>query len=559
MRSPAAAFALLALLLAAPAASAHAELVESSPDQGARLETSPAEVWVVLSEPVDAGLASLVVVDAAGTEVPVGEFRFEGGATPRLSRPVPQPLPPGAYELIWKATAKDTHTTGSRVGFAVGGFEPPVGSSVSLDRLDWESAAARALLYAGLSLGLGGSVFLARASLADADRRRLLWDTLAAGSALHFAGILLLIADTVADTGAGLRATLGSDLGQVLGLRAFLGGAAFLLAFFWRAARPSIRAGPWVVAALLFGAALGSALLSHGSIHGPAVVVMDLLHLLSAAAWLGGLALFAFILLRSGAPLDPAAVRATGRRFSTVALVAILVLATTGLVVSLAVLGPLGDLDPGRVAASAYGRFLLGKVALALAMVALGAVNRYVFLEEPAERGLARFVQRATERFAGGALRTGGRRDLGRFVAFEAGLGALVLVLAGFLTSISPPATAEAPDVLEVAGDGAVFHAVLTLDPVPAAGASSTLRLVVTDADGAPVADNTCGRDSCLVLRIAEPGAEGATFLPRPDGEGGWTVAEPVLWVRSGPREATLEVQTAEVYLDTVAFSFGVA
>ncbi|MGW4201077.1 copper resistance CopC/CopD family protein [Streptomyces sp. NPDC004726] len=93
---------------------------------------------------------------------------------------------------------------------------------------------------------------------------------------------------------------------------------------------------------------------------------LDVLHLLAAAGWLGGLAALLTALHRAPV-IDPVAVR----RFSTLAFVCVVTLAATGIYQSWRQLGSWSALTETE-----YGQLLLVKVALVVVMVAVAGISR---------------------------------------------------------------------------------------------------------------------------------------------------------------------------------------
>ncbi len=202
--------------------------------------------------------------------------------------------------------------------------------------------------------------------------------------------------------------------------------AAFLLA------RPVVESsGDWLAmrgeAALLGLLALG--LLAAGG-HAAAVapwtagaVAVDALHLAATGIWLGGLLPLGFLLRLAsrevGADARPYAVLAT-RRFSRMALLAVITLIATGVVNTI--------LQVGSVAAlvgTPYGRLLLAKLGVFGLLLALARVNRRRYLPQ-----------------LGGEAVTVGRpamRALARSVVGESALGLGLLGIVSAMT-LSPPA-----------------------------------------------------------------------------------------------------------------------
>jgi copper transport protein len=547
------------LLLLAPPATAHSQLQASDPRSGARLDAAPAMVTLTLTEPVDPAGTTVTVTDSAGHRVDKDDLQVDAGPTPVLRLHLKDGLPPGAYAINWRAlSGTDGHHTEGTVGFAVGSFTPPASGSASVNHIDPAAAASRALLYSGFGLAFGALAFLAWLRKAGASDT-LARGALAWGTALHLAGTLLLVDRTVA-AGLAWSALGGSDVGRVLLLRLFLGAGAWLLAMLAQA-RPT-RTGPWAAGLLLLGAAVGSARLGHGSGDGPVTIALDLLHLLSASTWVGSLALLGWTLWRRKAD-DPAVLRALGIRYGTLAMACVALLWATGSIVALAVLGRDAVLHPGATVQSAYGAFLLGKMALAVLMLLLAGVNRYVFLEPAGAKGLAGAVQKAAHRASRGRLAPAALEvhEMRRAVAAEALLGVVVLVLAGFLTSVSPPQAAAAAipgqTVLVQQGDTYLVH--LTLPHTAHVGDAGVLGIAIEEAaTGKVLANNTCGRASCIDVEVGYLGTNGTEHhAPHLLGSS-WAVHD-LVWTRAGTATIRVSIASADVFHDEVTFQVPVA
>ena len=155
----------------------------------------------------------------------------------------------------------------------------------------------------------------------------------------------------------------------------------------------------------------------------------DVVHMLAAAVWIGGIAAFAWLLFRPFALLTEAQLgMAAGalEQFSQVGTLAVGLIVVTGIANSLILLGwP----DPARLIVSTYGQLLLAKLVLFAAMLILAAINRWRLT--PA---LVAAVQADAAGAAVGALR--------RSLLVE-GLAALaILALVARLGTLEPPGTA---------------------------------------------------------------------------------------------------------------------
>lgn len=150
-----------------------------------------------------------------------------------------------------------------------------------------------------------------------------------------------------------------------------------------------------------------------GDVH----VAADFLHLVAAGAWLGGLLPLALLLTYIREKTDFAlalAARNATVRFSTLGLLSVSTLLATGVVNT----WMLVDSLPGLIGTT-YGRLLLAKIALFLAMISLAAVNNFRLTPALPDDEAARL--------------------LGRNAFFEIGLGLVVLIIVSIL-GILPPA-----------------------------------------------------------------------------------------------------------------------
>lgn len=172
-----------------------------------------------------------------------------------------------------------------------------------------------------------------------------------------------------------------------------------------------------LLAACLMGSLAGS---GHAAaapgVEGDLHLFADILHLLASGAWLGGLLplwlLFRLMMRQPDQSLALAGQIAT-HRFSTVGLLSVGTLLATGLVNTWMLVG-----SPAALLGTDYGRLLLLKIALFIAMVAVASVNRL----------------RLTPRLPGKVP----VRRLGRNVLVEIGLGLAIIAIVSLLGTLPP-------------------------------------------------------------------------------------------------------------------------
>lgn len=400
---------LLALMLVAgaQAARAHAALTGSQPAAGVTLDALPAAVTLSFTEPV-APLSLL-------WHLPDGRSQtVQGSTVPQgLEVAPPEDVGEGSYSLAWRVASADGHPVSGVVTLSLGA---PGGSAAPT-----ATAGSGAV---ALSLGLRLATLVAMILAVGAALFGRLVVPMAAPAqqigrvAAHAAPLLALLA-----LGAygldllDLPVTMLPDLApwqvaiaQPRGASILLMAAAAVLA-----AAGSRRGGMavWLAWAL---AAMSMSLSGH-AVAGAWPLAGSLLMTVHAAAlvlWVGGLPPLIFAV--SG-PDGGAALR----RFSSLALPAVLALAASGL--------GLLCLQAGSwqaLAASGWGRLMAFKLALVAAMLALALLNRCVLT--PA---LAAAPDRAVPKL---------RRSIGAEIA----LGAAVLVVAMGFRLTPPPGTADA-------------------------------------------------------------------------------------------------------------------
>ena len=184
------------------------------------------------------------------------------------------------------------------------------------------------------------------------------------------------------------------------------------------AARLATRPGgpiAWIGLSVAAVAFVGSAAsLSHAAARiadRPGLVALDALHQIAVSAWVGGLAHFILYAARARREPDP---REAGvaRRFSTLALVSVIVLVGAGLALTVKYVG-----DPAALVGTAYGVMILSKVVLLLTILGVASVNY-------------RLVRAASANGVTGRV--------GRLVEVELGLAVTVIFAAASLTSLPP-------------------------------------------------------------------------------------------------------------------------
>ncbi|MFC4085643.1 copper resistance CopC/CopD family protein [Amycolatopsis samaneae] len=427
-------------VLAAAPASAHVEIVSSTPRDGTRLGGAPAQVSVRLSEDVGIQPGSIHVVDPRGNRVEEGPV-FQPGAVPEeLAVRLKPGLPDASYLVEYAFVSVDSHPVRGTFAFVVGAG-PLVTSAGAVSAATGTDGLVDALFtvfrwgsFAGVAL-LGGLVFVLvcrRAGRTDPRVRRVLRYGWALSAVTAIAGFLLqgpYVAgrgvSAVFDPGM-LASTLRVAYGKLLLLRLAAAGAlAWLLPRLLvpgdavperlRSRYENLTMVAGFLVLLTFSA-------SGHAVADPIMffsVGADLAHFGAIAVWIGGLVQLALCLWRPAAGEDVGAVVA---RFSRIAATSVVVAVVSGAYLSLRTVP-----SPSALWSTTYGVLLVLKLAGFAGLLALATLARRAVL-----RG-------AGTRHGGGTeVLTVPLRRLRTAVGAEVALATVVLGLAAMLSSISP-------------------------------------------------------------------------------------------------------------------------
>lgn len=397
--------AALGLLVAAPAASAHASLVSSEPADGVVLARAPARVSATFDEPVGVSSDSMQVFAPDGTRVDTGATAH--GSQPQEITVALQPgLGRGTYTVGWHVISADSHPVQGAFTFSVGA---PSSTAVNLAGLgrhtstltDIAFGVVRWLGFCSFALLIGAVAFVIWCWPAGATRPPVLRLAMGAWGGLAFSVLAAVLLQGVYGAGQGighvfwpdvLHATLYSRYGRALGVRLILAVVALFVFTITLEGLPAAnrraRAATGAAWGALTAALAGTwAVADHSGtgIQVPLALPADIIHLSAIAIWLGGLAMLATIVLRVPRPPGPRSDRGAARRrglataeaaqavtrFSPIALGCVAAIVVTGTYQAWRGVGTWGALT-----GTTYGRLLLAKIAGMCALIALGYLAR---------------------------------------------------------------------------------------------------------------------------------------------------------------------------------------
>jgi copper transport protein len=474
--------------LTAPAASAHAALLATTPADGEILARPPTAVTLTFGEPVGTGLGSLKVLSSQGARADTGQITTTGGGTvvhlalrPHLAR--------GSYLVLWRVVSADSHPVSGTFTFSVGAVSPlATGHPGSAPGPGLILGATRFLGFGALLALGGGALFcllLWPGGLRERAVRRVLVG--AAGAELLAAiGALLVQGPYAAGLGLFhsldgtlLSAVTGTRYGTATSTRIALSAVALGVAVAVR--RLPDRSVALTLTVLAGGMAATWTAAGHGGAGElqPWAAVLDFSHLLAVSAWTGGLLML--VLGLRGRWDDPVAARILPA-WSRLATCAVVVLVVSGVFA-----GWRAVRGVDALASTPYGLLLIAKTSTVGLMLFLGLLGRtYVRRHQrsPAAPATAEDVD---------LLRRG--------VVNETGLAVVVLVVTAVLVQTVPAAEAYAPPHHGTSSAGPLR---VQVDLLPARRGVNGLHVYTLGAGGrtvdvAEVAGQLVGADGTTV------------------------------------------------------------
>ena len=102
---------------AAPAATAHDQVLSTSPTTGENVDTAPKQVAMVFSDDILSVGAIMLIVDEQGRNWAEGTLKLDRAT---VTQPLAPGLPNGAYEVRWRVVSADGHPIAGTFPFSVG-------------------------------------------------------------------------------------------------------------------------------------------------------------------------------------------------------------------------------------------------------------------------------------------------------------------------------------------------------------------------------------------------------------------------------------------------------
>lgn len=428
---------------------AHAYLDESSPAPNEIVATAPTEVVLTFTEPLERSYSRAELYDSDGNSIPDATSR-EGDDEYTMVLDLPANLPNGIYSVLWRTlSTADGHTAQNYVPFTIGTIDDVDPAAVTMAHAEEAhgsgslSGVARWSALFGLAAALSAWpmwLLVFRPSISPMwqvgpkfTRLMRRYTTVAVMIAILGSLFALMVQASALTDGNFLdkiRITLGDTrYGTLWFARIVLLFAYGLLlqwlAWWWPRRQPLLSITGLLVAVTL---PIPFSLISHASAQTTgrsSAIFNDVVHLLAASLWVGGIFTIVAVLipaLKGMSPDDRRLILARVLpRFSAIALTAWATLALTGFYSAWL---QVGSIDALRT--TEYGESLTLKLIILLPILILAAFNFVV---------VTRRLQHHSSSIGTSSSWT---RRFAFAVGAEAALAVAVLMVVGTLTGQAP-------------------------------------------------------------------------------------------------------------------------
>lgn len=477
----------LALLLGAAEAYAHATLTGTEPVDGAVMSAPPERVTLQFNEPVS--LLAAILIVPGGETLALDDFSQAASA---VSIALPAGLGQGSHALSWRAASEDGHPISGTTFFVIGAASatPPMEATQQESLVVGLLWSTRLVLYVAIFFGVGGAAFRILAELPAPAKSIARWTSI---GGLIVTPIILGLQgiDLLGEGLAGMTSLsawslgLNSPYGATLGFAfvSLLGGLTALSV----SSRLTGRLAA-TIAIVLTGLAISAS--GHASVADPKWLTRAALfiHVVTIAWWVGALTPLILLLRQDHRIAAPALIR-----FSRAIPFAIVPLIISGATLAIVQLGP-----PGPAWLAPYGQVLAAKLGLLVVLFAIASWNRWV-LTAPAARGDDRAL-----------------KDMRRGIASEIVIILVVLGLVSIWRFTPPPRaladTSAAPLTIELSNDSLWAQVSFSSSHV----GDTDVEIALQDGAGAAISSRSIrlllqpeNEIMAPIARAADPGMDG--------------------------------------------------
>jgi copper transport protein len=489
-----------------PFVSAHPFTNETIPNLSSNAPTGVSEVIVFFSEPVEIEFSTIKVLDNNGNQIDNKDTNYYEDEKSLIV--TTEPLEDGVYTVTTKVLSKvDGHLVPGAFLFAVGDvvIDPKLlENQSSIELIFYPEAGARFPGIVGQTIVLG--VVIASLIIWGTQNKQSIKEELeqvqikhhqkfmtitGIGLMLVFISNILMIAVQTVRLETSPIEVIQTYFGTIWLARMII---TIVLLGLWFALDRKTNVTKKIQIPML-GAMLAlistSSLIGHGAASGETpALILDYVHNLVAAVWIGGIFYFVFTLLPSLSKL-----KEESREKMSLALIprfSIAFIISIGIVI---ITGPLLmwflESDVGLITESVYGQLIMLKITIASVMVALGGFFQF------------RVQKTAEKNFQSGKINV--HRKLRRSLKVDAALGVILLGVVALLTNGTLPEgefrDASAQEIIYgfktiEFTDNAKFEIQIT----PFSSGINTILVQVSDFDNNPIYDA-----NAIKVKMANP------------------------------------------------------
>ncbi|WP_428325960.1 virginiamycin B lyase family protein [Nitrosopumilus sp.] len=487
---------LMISFISIPFASAHPYTEETIPSLTSNTPAGTTEVIVIFSEAIDINFSELKVFDTNGNQIDNKDTAYyEGELSLIVTTP---PLEDGVYTVSTKVLSKvDGHLVPGAFLFAVGDvvIDPSLlGVEQPSELIFLPEAGARFPGLVGQTIVLGAvvaSLIIWGTQNKQSIREELekiqsihhgkFMSVTGIGLVLVFISDILMIAVQTIRLEASPIDAIQTDFGNIWLIRMIV--TILLLGIWFGMDRKKVLSKSSQIAMLAVSLVLISttSMIGHGAASGQIVpLVLDYIHNLVAAVWIGGIFYFVFTLLPTFSQLKESSREKMSLvlipRFSIAFIIAVGVVIITGPTLMWFL-----ESDVGMITESVYGQLIILKIAIAAVMIGLGGFFQF------------KIQKNAEENFSSGKISV--HKKLKRTLKVDAALGIILLGVVALLAN----GTLPAGEIQKVDAQEIVYgfktiefteNTKFDVDISPFSSGSNTILVKVSDFEGNPLYDS---------------------------------------------------------------------
>ena len=493
-------------LTSIPFVSAHPFTEETIPNLSSNAPTGVSEVIVYFSEPVELNFSTLKVLDNNGNQIDNKDTDYYQDEKSLIV--TTSPLEDGVYTVTTKVLSKiDGHLVPGAFLFAVGDavIDPKLlDNQSSAELIFFPEAGARFPGIVGQTIVLG--VIIASLIIWGTQNKQLIKEELeqieithhqkfmsitGIGLVLIFISNVLMIAVQTVRLETSPIEAIQTNFGSIWLIRMAI-TIVLLGIWFGLDRKRNLTKKTQIPMLIAMLALIGtSSLIGHGAASGETpALILDYIHNLVAAVWIGGIFYFVFTLLPTLSKL-----KEINREKMSLALIprfSIAFVISIGIVI---ITGPtllwFLESDVGLITDSLYGQLIMLKITIAAVMISLGGFFQF------------RVQKNAEKNFQSGKINV--HKKLKRSLKIDATLGVILLGVVALLTNGTLPAgeiqNADAQEIIYgfktiEFTDNAKFEIQIS----PFSSGVNTILVKVSDVDNNPIYDS-----NQLKVKIANP------------------------------------------------------